>query len=465
MLIISLVVISVTALIVVPALTYAVTVSKAGTVVHAKAIRVEAAKGGLRAALADPAGLYRTCGYTDPENPGAGLNNPVGLAAVTLGEVTVTTTCYLLDYAYSTQGPSTGRYGIAHVLVGSTTPAGLDLAEKVYPGSGQAPPEAWVALTRLRPETDTIWRPRLPAHALNRRSTAGYVMPAGFTPCRVFFPGTYVDELVLTDSTPVYFASGIYYFEKAVRVSGSARVVVGGGAVEGCTTDQEAAFYATDAPATHNISGLGATFVFGADGRLLVDTATPGSGASIEFNLRYVAPADTSTAPSAGVSIVTVDGSPSGPDIVDLVVPDSLFVPASLVGDDPGAPAASQEYQPSLLVAPAAAPIVSIDLTTSQPTKVSIPGYVAAAQGSVRVSTAVGAESGKHIDIAGGVLSASLEVIGPAPAGWTLGLDDPVVQQTFRLVSRTSGNPVVTSVAIVQVNQNGAYAVNSWLVQ
>jgi hypothetical protein len=465
MLIVSLVVITITAFIVVPAISYAVSVSRAGTVVHQKAIRVEAAKAGLRTALADPSALYRKCGYTDPANPGAGLNNPVQLAPLTLGGIPVSTTCYLLDYAYSNQGPSAGRYGVAHVLVGSTTPPGLAAAEKVYPLSGQAPPEGWVAATATRPATDTIWLPYLPAHGLNRRSAAGYSMPPEFPACKVFFPGTYVDDVVITGSTPVFFTSGIYYFEKSVRISGSADVVVGGGATTGCTTDQEAAFYAVGAPNTHNISGLGATFVFGAEGRLQVDTLTAGSGASVRFNLRYVAPTDQSTAPSAGVSIVTVNGTASGTGIVDLDVPGSLHVPASLVGSSPPTSAALQEYRPSTLVAPLATPVVSVQLTNAQPTTVLIPGYIAAPQGLVKVSTDPGAEANKKIEIAGGILSAALDVVGSPPSGWTFGLDDPVVQQTFRIVSRTSASPVVTSVAVVQINQNGAYAVNTWLVQ
>ena len=47
-----------------------------------------------------------------------------------------------------------------------------------------------------------------------------------------------------------------------------------------------------------------------------------------------------------------------------------------------------------------------------------------------------------------------------------IGLVNPVVQRTFRITSTTtSGSPTVTSTAIVQINQNGAYAINSWVVQ
>ena len=87
----------------------------------------------------------------------------------------------------------------------------------------------------------------------------------------------------------------------------------------GCATDQEAVFYAVNAPAVHTISGLGATFVFGhdavrdTDGRLIVTNA--GGSTRFRFNQRYVAAEDIGGQPSFGVSIVSVNGKAiSGPD-------------------------------------------------------------------------------------------------------------------------------------------------------
>ena len=96
-------------------------------------------------------------------------------------------------------------------------------------------------------------------------------MPSGFPTCRVYFPGTYPDPVVLDG--PTYFASGIYYFENEVRIVGGADVVVGLGAAQGCTSDQEAIFYAQNPPSTHNMNGLGATWVFGGRGRMVVSNA------------------------------------------------------------------------------------------------------------------------------------------------------------------------------------------------
>ena len=49
------------------------------------------------------------------------------------------------------------------------------------------------------------------------------------------------------------------------------------------------------------------------------------------------------------------------------------------------------------------------------------------------------------------------------PNSVKVGFVGAVVQHKFWITSTMSG--IATSVAIVQVNQNGAYAVNSWIVQ
>ena len=47
-----------------------------------------------------------------------------------------------------------------------------------------------------------------------------------------------------------------------------------------------------------------------------------------------------------------------------------------------------------------------------------------------------------------------------------MGVSEVVVQLVLLIRSETSsGTPKVTSDAIVQVNKNGGYAVNSWVVQ
>ncbi|MEO5724853.1 MAG: hypothetical protein ABIQ39_14305 [Ilumatobacteraceae bacterium] len=504
MLVLALVLIIVGSLIVLPIMDYAMAVSRSSRMTSQKSIAAEAARGGLRTALADPTSLYKKCGYTDANNPGAGLYRAVQLASPGLS-TSVTTNCYMMSYGKSTDGGSYKNWAVASLQVGSTIPQPIkDNEPRWYPSSGQSPESAWYSndFTAV-PTLDKVWLPYLPAHALNRRAASGYPMPAGFNgfpACTVYFPGTYTDPLVISGSTPVFFTSGIYYFENTVKITGDANVVVGGGAVSGCASDQEAVFYATGAPALHNISGLGATFVFGAGGRLVVDTSVAGNAAkatSIAFNQRYVATNDVSTATSAGVSIMSVNGrgtdtgsTPNFTDFSDLNMPGQLYVPKGQVQSQTLVDATSQDYKPSTLtpaaVAPPAPPsstttvagpttttiavpppvqtaVVEVNLTTTKKINVSIPGYVSVPQGLMRVTTAVGAEANKTVSIAGGILAASIELNGVFPT--MLGLANPVVQQTFKLVSQTTGNPKVTATAIVQINQNGAWKVNDFVVQ
>ncbi len=68
--------------------------------------------------------------------------------------------------------------------------------------------------------------------------------------------------------------------------------------------------------------------------------------------------------------------------------------------------------------------------------------------------------------INGGVLAASFDVVDSRPAPVPIGLENTIAQGTFKIVSETtSGSPHMVSSAIVQVNQGGGYAVNTWEVQ
>ncbi len=496
-LIIALVMIMLCSFLILPVMSYSTSVARASRLANVKGGRLEAVKGGLRTAMADPVALYKKCGYQDAANPGAGLYQPVTIAGPGL-DIGVSTKCYMMDYAQSREGDSVGRYGAATIAVGATLPAEIvSGGNHAYLASGQAPETLWQNDMSGTETQDKIFVPDLPAHGLNKRANTGFAMPAGFNgfpACTVYFPGTYQDDLVITGSTPVFFASGIYYFEKTVRISGSATVVVGDGSTSGCASDQEAAFYAINAPTSHNITGLGATFVFGAAGRLLVDTDTAGPATSFVMNQRYVADNDVGTASSKGVSIMSVNGVLSGATNTDLNLTGFLSVPRSMVGGDTRTEATSQEYKPSTLVptAPVVPPVTTtspastttttiaattttvpppvinavfeVKLATTQTVTVSIPGYISLPQGTMKVNITAGSEANKTLSIAGGFLAAKLEVSGTLPG--KVGFDNPVVQQTFKIVSETtSGSPKVTSTAIVQVNQNGAYAINAWSVQ
>ena len=82
------------------------------------------------------------------------------------------------------------------------------------------------------------------------------------------------------------------------------------------------------------------------------------------------------------------------------------------------------------------------------------------------VSVGAGAEVNKNISFGGGVLTAQIAVTGAAPATFQMGLLNPVVQKTFKIVTETlSGSPRVRSTALVQVNETGGNAINSWVVE
>lgn len=455
-LVLALVVIVLTGLIAIPIGGYAMAVTRSGSVVNNKARHVESAKIGLRVALSDPSNLYEVCNA-------AGLTVGVNLPMPTLEE-SVVTTCYKMDELRS-EAEGVARIGATTTLVGSSVPTGL--FGDPFPGSGGSPPDAWQSETTTDATDGKIWLPNLPSRALNIRSPAGHLMPAGYPSCRVFFPGTYIDPITITSSVPTYFASGVYYFTRPVRISGAADVVIGAGTVEGCTSDQEAAFYATDAPKIHNITGMGATMVLGETGRLTVDTATAGASISMVVNKRYVAPQEAGVLASAGISVMTVNGALSGGVSTDLVVPGQLDVPRSMVAGSPAVPFENQGYNPSSLIPGSATPnpVVSVDLTDSRPVRVIIPDYIAVPQGTVSVTTSAAATANKNVRIDGGVIAAQLQVSANRPAQLTMGLINPVVQRVLQIVSVSAGSPGAVSTAIVQVNENGAYAVNSWEVQ
>ena len=134
---------------------------------------------------------------------------------------------------------------------------------------------------------------------------------------------------------------------------------------------------------------------------------------------------------------------------------------------------------PTPLVAPPAlntASIVELDLAAPSATSVRIPGYIAVPQGTVDIDN----PHGHQVQAVGGILAARMSVVDgratsaactapppPATPGVnciSLGFESEAVQKRLRIVSTTPAG-VESSVAVVQVNENGAYAVNSWEVQ
>lgn len=488
---------------VLPMLDYSMSVTRQNRILQSKAERVEEVKGGLRAALIDPVALYRACAASGRTTavalavpPGLGISSSCTTTSDALQEVpsnlryalaTTQVGSELLQPAVYSSGVGQpeldGTVGSAWCTsVAATPPVPCGFP---YGHNGDASTTQWLADSSTTTTGNRVWLPYLPSVVNSLRSPTPYDMPAAMGSCKVFFPGRYSDDVVLTGSTPYYFVSGVYYFEKAVRVSGDAKVVVGSGATEGCVdSDAVAVADALNVPVDAYSNGVGGTWVFGLSGRLVVDTATSGgaSGASLVFNRRLVAASDPLVVVN-DVSIMSVNGLWDGisTTTADLDLPAQLHVPASRVYVS----ASSQveplpKYKPSTLVSGVAAPtacaapptaptagcpIIDINFTTTAKITLEVAGYVAVPQGSVSITTTAGAEVNKRIKFGGGILAAQVAVTGTSPAWLQLGLLNPVVQKTFKITTQTSGTPQVISVALVQVNETGGYAINSWVVQ
>lgn len=454
-LILALLVVVVLSLMVTPLLTYGWTLSRQRQVVSDKSARIEAVKGGVRLAMASPTALYQMCADVSPSTP-----RTVPIPAL---RMPVSTTC---SQAGTRLANLALRYDAVAVAKDGAVPS---VAQKKYPGSGSSAITDWLAQSTTTEADDKIWLPNLPVQELTTRSPTGWAMPAVYGGCRVYFPGTYDAAVTIAPGATAYFASGIYYFTKAVTIGAGATVVVGSGAKGGCASDQEAWLDAVAAPPTHGISGGGGLFVFGDQGRLVVN-ATSGN-TSVVFNQRYAQPATPGQQGTTGVSIASVNGEWVSGTFVDTQRTGLLKVPKSMVAGTTPKPANDQGYNPSVLI-PAVeglsttTPVVDLNLSAGGATLAfEVAGYVAVPQGRVDLESATGAGTGSKVVFGGGLLAATMTVSGPAPGQFVVALLNPVVQRTFRITATTvSGLPKVTSDALVFVNENGNAAVKVWTV-
>lgn len=394
-----LVLIAVAGLILVPTMTYAVAVMRSNEVLSDRTASAEAAKGGLRTALADPRWLYEQCSSSTP--------TVLSLPQMTVG---TTTSCELVQ--------EVTRYAVADLpwaaattWFGAAAPDDALIEGTNRPADDTTTPvgdeNTWISFTspdRVGAPTTPglegerpIWLPALPTPATTVRGPTGYAMPAGqinsgFTDCTVYFPGTYPDPVVIDG--PTYFTSGVYYFEAPLTVADGANVVLGSGQHLGCTDDQRAAFSAIDVPSTHNITGVGATIVLGGGGRLIIGPGDPASAAPVSFkmNTRYVAADSVGLLPSVEVSIQTVNGALDETGApVDLHIAGGLHVPLGVVGGDTATTLGDAGYVPSTVVASASGPTAVGSVTATaydaaivvdwQPPVVSygVEGYIATA--------------------------------------------------------------------------------------
>jgi len=330
------VLIVIVALIVAPMMRYALSVHRASAAQAVKSRDVEAAKGGVRRVLGDPAALFDVCQSS--------LNNLGGPSM----DRAVATTCQVVGTRHVKQSADV-PYSLASVQVDSVTPTGY--ASNTYTNQNTVGDYAgWLASVYSTASTaGMVWVPDLPVRTTSPRLSTPVAMQAGaqnpgYASCEVFFPGTYSDAVIV--NSPVYFLSGVYYFEDDVSFVGGADALIGDGTLEGCTSDLDAVSYATTVPTTINGSGFGATFVLGDDARLIVDNSGAGE-VRVRFNQRYVGPDELGVAASAGVSIASVNGDQVSPgSALDLT--GVIKVPHSQVGGPSPEPAVDAGYLPSL---------------------------------------------------------------------------------------------------------------------
>ena len=325
----------ISALIVIPMLTYAMTVLRVNSVSVEKREDLEAVRGGARVAVSDPVALFQTC---TSQSSFATLPTPAVDSFTQCRQISEVGVTDELTIPYSSVALQPGE----------------QISSQNFTGMSQLEPPVdaaegwWLGDLESEPVANSIWLPNLPEVDGTLQSSDGHELPDPYE-CRVFFPGRYTEPIVLAETA--YFASGSYYFEESVTVLGGGDVVAGFGLEPGCVSDLQAFSDIDDsaAPDRFNIDGLGATFVLGSDARLIVDDSktldaagdvvdnNTNEPAKFWINQRYVQNAADG---GARVSIMTVNGDtdpidaavPDGPSSVsDLQVPGVVLVPQSQV--------------------------------------------------------------------------------------------------------------------------------------
>ena len=364
--------------------------------------------------------------------------------------------------------------------------AGTVTGNQFIAGADPVDPRAWFDLVGDDPEGDGTHNfpnlPPVPAY------TRGTLNPPMLGSCKLYFPGRYLDPLVI-DGGDHYFASGVYYFDDVVTISGGARVVAGQGPIGGCAGGDAPAALAPTGPNVTAITGRGATFLFGGDGRLVV------SGARFEMNRRV---SDATTRGSDGVSIRTVNfgtvalppadpAAPVPPAPATVIPPDTVFIGATYDAANPGCDAtlstqhclqaaATHEvrlvsggtpasYANSNLAATDVA--VRFDQTTGSAADnaIVVDGLILTSNASVVLDG--GANSNHRLRISGGLVVNSVVLNHQAPsADYLIGLVDQAVQRRFALTVQVTGadGGKARSNAVLDVNVDGRYAINAWSV-
>lgn len=282
--------------------------------------------------------------------------------------------------------------------------------------------------------------------------------------CVLYYPGRYLgtSALTLTGGTH-YFASGVYYFERPIVVSGGAQVVFGEGLHSGCAVDAQAA-YAGTAPKSHEITGKGATILLGDVATLTVQDS------SVRVNRRV---STASTRGSEGVSIRTVNFGQSNASVTvpadTVLLADGSTSPVASHSIVPIANSSPVSYRASTL-APTSTWAVDVRLSGSNVSsnRFIADGYVFVPNAGVRVT---GSSSAYALSTTGGVVATRLEhsmSTAPSVAGsYATGIVSETIQRRVRLsVTEDSDSDAsgAVSTAVLEVHSDRSYAINSWVI-
>lgn len=361
--------------------------------------------------------------------------------------------------------------------------AGAIAGERFVTGADPADTRVWYDLVGDDPENDgTHSYPSLPPVPAYVRGT---VNPPTLGSCNLYFPGRYLDPLVLNGGNH-YFASGVYYFQGAVTITGGARVVAGDGPVGGCAGGDAPASLAGGAPTVSAITGRGATFLFGGAGRLNVVNSR------LEMNRRV---SDATTRGSDGVSIRTINFGSAAPDpALPLPVPAPTVIPADRVfistTYDPANTACDATlstdrclqnvaaHQVQLVAGGTAAKYVGSTLTAldvavgleqtsggPSTNAVAIDGLILVPNASMVING--GANPNHRMQLTGGLVANTVALNHQATsANYVVGIIDQAVQRRFALTVQVVGanGARARSEAVLDVNADGRYAINAWSV-
>ena len=451
-------------------LAYSQAVIRARPLLHERTAGAEAAKSGTRMAIS----LQREFGPSDCF---------VGTTQWTIGGADVTVTCTTLSSYTTGRGrigsvitansgtPSniitpTWTASMARALSGevsiNTGAPGVSSSSVISRGANDTHswttvPTAWWQMVG---DLNGVTRAYPPLPQVPSYSRPG--SQASIGACLVYFPGRYLGTTPLTLSGGNhYFASGVYYFERPLVVTGGAQVVFGEGLYAGCVVDAQAA-YASTAPRSHEITGKGATLLLGEAATITVQES------SVRFNRRV---STASTRGSDGVSIRTVNFGQSNASVT--VPTDSVLLAngstTSVTNHSivPSANATPVSYRTSTL-SPATSWAVDVRLngTAVSTNRFLADGYIFVPNAGLRVT---GTTASYAWSASSGVVATRLEhSLARAPStstNYVTGVVSAAIQRKVRLsVTAITGGHSAVSTADIEVHADRSYAINSWVI-